>query len=261
MMGLKNKAFLKEFLEEKYILYSNPKFIVDDPVQIPHRYSKKEDIEIASLLAATLAWGNRKMIIFNLDRLLAKFGESPYEFVVNFKKKDAERFEDFVHRTFNSNDCIQFIKVLNAIYKFKGGLEKVFSDGYSKTSSIESAIINYRLIFEKYCSIPHSLKHTPNVSKGSASKRINLFLRWMIRPTVEGVDFGLWNTIPTSSLMMPLDTHSGRVARSLGLVKRNQSDWKAVVELTECLKEFDSNDPIKYDYALFGLGIYEKFGL
>lgn len=260
-MLLKDKAFLKEFLEEKYRLYSNPKFIVDDPVQIPHRYTKKEDIEIAALFAATLAWGNRKMIIHNLDRLFAKFGDSPYEFVVNFKKKDAERFEDFVHRTFNSNDCIQFIKVLNAIYKLEGGLEKVFTDGYCKTKSIDSAIENYRLVFEKYCSYSHAIKHTPNVSKGSAAKRINLFLRWMVRPSTEKVDFGLWNAIPTSSLMMPLDTHSGRVARSLGLVKRNQNDWKTVVELTECLKSFDCIDPIKYDYALFGLGIYEKFGL
>jgi len=260
-MVLKDKVLLKEFLEEKYKLYSNPKFITDDPVQIPHRYTKKEDIEIAALFAATLAWGNRKMIIYNLDRLLAKFGESPYEFVVNFKKKDAERFDDFVHRTFNSNDCIQFIKVLNAIYKFEGGLEKVFTVGYCKTKSIDSAIDNYRLVFEKYCSYPHAIKHTPNVSKGSAAKRINLFLRWMVRPSTEMVDFGLWNAIPTSSLMMPLDTHSGRVARTLGLVNMNQNDWRTVVELTEQLKEFDPPDPVKYDYALFGLGVYEKFGL
>lgn len=255
------KDQLKDFLEEKYRLYATPKFIEDDPIQIPHRYTRKEDIEIAGLLTATLAWGTRKMIIFNIDRLLAKVGDSPYEFIVNYSKKDDLRFKGFVHRTFNETDCVNYIKVLNHIYTQEGGLEKVFSFGYNNELTVKSSIDGFRLKFIKYDIPTHTLKHVPNVLNGSAAKRINMFLRWMIRSSDEGVDFGIWKSIPTSALMMPLDTHSGRVARSLCLLKRNQNDWKAVDELTTQLRNLDSNDPVKYDFALFGLGVNEKFGL
>jgi len=254
-----DKYQLKDFLEEKYRFYANPKFIENDPIQIPHRYSKKEDIEIAALLSSTLAWGNRKMIIYNIDRLLSKFGDSPYEFVVNFSKKDESHFKGFVHRTFNDNDCIHYIKVLSQIYKSTGGLEKVFSDGYKVENTVKGAIANYRAKFVEINTSSHTLKHVSNVEKDSAAKRLNMFLRWMVRPASEGVDFGLWKNIPTSALMMPLDTHSGRVARALGLLNRNQNDWKAVEELTSNLQEFDNDDPVKYDFALFGLGVNEKF--
>jgi len=254
-----DKYQLKDFLEEKYRFYANPKFIESDPIQIPHRYSKKEDIEIAALLASTLAWGNRKMIIYNIDRLLSKFGDSPFEFVVNFSKKDENCFKGFVHRTFNDNDCTHYIKVLSHIYKSKTGLEKVFSDGYKAENTVKGAIANYRDKFVEINTSSHTLKHVSNVGKGSAAKRLNMFLRWMVRPASEGVDFGLWKSIPTSALMMPLDTHSGRVARALGLLNRNQNDWKAVEELTINLQEFDNDDPVKYDFALFGLGVNERF--
>ncbi|HCT29251.1 MAG TPA: TIGR02757 family protein [Bacteroidales bacterium] len=254
-----DKYQLKDFLEEKYRLYANSKFIENDPIQIPHRYSKKEDIEIAALLASTLAWGNRKMIIYNIDRLLSRFGDSPYEFVVNYSKKDENRFKGFVHRTFNDNDCIHYIRVLNQIYRSKGRLEKVFNEGYNKENTIKGAIDNYRRKFDEINASSHTLKHVSNVEKGSAAKRLNMFLRWMVRSTREGVDFGLWKNIPTSALMIPLDTHSGRVARVLGLLNRNQNDWKAVEELTINLQEYDKDDPVKYDFALFGLGVNEKF--
>ncbi len=261
MDQLLDKKVLKKFLEEKYKLYANPKFIEDDPIQIPHRFARKEDIEIAGLLTATLAWGTRKMIIYNIDRLLQKFGDSPFEFIVNYSEKDDYRFKNFVHRTFNEIDCIQYIKVLNQIYLKEGGLEKIYSDGFQKDSTIKSAINEFRLRFVGGENSAHTLKHVPNVIDGSAAKRINMFLRWMIRSSREGVDFGIWSSIPSSSLMMPLDTHSGRAGRALGLLKRNQNDWNAVSELTDKLREFDSNDPVKYDFALFGLGVYEKFGL
>ncbi|RPH29135.1 MAG: TIGR02757 family protein [Bacteroidales bacterium] len=260
MNPILDKIQLKDFLEEKYRLYATPKFIEDDPIQIPHRYSQKEDIEIAGLLTSTLAWGTRKMIIYNIDRLLAKFGDSPYEFIMDYSQKDDYRFKGFVHRTFNENDCLYYIRVLNYIYSFEGGLEKAFSLGYQNDLSIMNSIDSFRRKFI-FCNTPiHTLKHIPNVLNGSAAKRINMFLRWMVRPSSEGVDFGIWKSIPTSALMMPLDTHSGRVARALGLLNRNQNDWKSVDELTTQVREFDGNDPVKYDFALFGLGVNEKFG-
>lgn len=261
MVHYPDKLELKEFLEEKYKLYANPKFVKDDPIQIPHRYSKKEDIEISGLLTSTIAWGNRKMIIYNADRLLRKMGESPYEFVLNFDENDHHLFNNFVHRTFNQLDCINYIEVLKRIYVDKAGLEHVFTRGFERDHSVKSAIDKFRSMFIKYDANEHTLKHVPNVYNGSAAKRINMFLRWMVRPSIEGVDFGIWKKIPSSALMMPLDTHSGRVARSLGILSRNQNDWKSVEELTVLLREFDSNDPVKYDYALFGLGVFEKFGL
>lgn len=261
MAALLEKEQLKDFLEDKYRLYANPRFIEDDPIQIPHRYSRKEDIEIAGLLTATFAWGTRKMIIYNIDRLLQKFGDSPYEFIVNYSESDNCRFKGFVHRTFNENDCIQYIRVLNQIYCNEGGLERVFTKDYQKDSCIKDAINGFRQQFVRSDISTHTLKHVPNVIEGSAAKRINMYLRWMIRPSLEGVDFGLWKFIPSSALMMPLDTHSGRVARALGLLNRNQNDWRAVDELTSNLRGFDCDDPVKYDFALFGLGVYEKFGL
>ncbi len=172
-----DKYELKDFLEEKYRFYASPKFIKNDPIQIPHRYSKKEDIEIAALLASTLAWGNRKMIIYNIDRLLCKFGDSPFEFVVNFSKKDEIRFKGFVHRTFNDNDSIHYIKVLSQIYKSPGGLEKVFSDGYKTENTVNEAIANFRTKFDELNTSSHTLKHVSNVEKGSAAKRLNMYFR------------------------------------------------------------------------------------
>jgi len=256
-----DKNLLKEFLEEKYRQYANSKFIEDDPIQFPHRFTRKEDIEIVGLITATISWGNRKMINNSMNRLLQRMGESPYEFVISYSKKDENRLKGFVHRTFNDQDCIDYIKVLKQIYVKDGGLQKLFRAGYKTDETIKSAINQFRVKFEDYNNSSHTIKHVPNVAQGSACKRINMYLRWMIRPSCEGVDFGIWTGIPTSALMMPLDTHSGRVARALGLLNRKQDDWKAVDELTSILSEFDPVDPVKYDYALFGLGVNEKFGV
>lgn len=249
---------LKEFLEEKAQLYNNLDFIESDPIQIPHRFSQKEDIEIAGFLAATLAWGNRKMIINKTSELMDRMGNSPYDFVMNYSENEFEKIESFKHRTLNSVDMDFYIRSLRNIYQNHGGLETVFSFLETDEDSL-NAIENFRSIFLE---IPHetrSQKHLSSPAKGSAAKRINMFLRWMVRKDNQRVDFGIWNSISPSQLVCPLDVHSGNVARHLGILTRKQSDWKAAMELHHKLKEFDPNDPTKYDYALFGLGVFEKF--
>lgn len=249
---------LKEFLDEKAQLYNNLDFIESDPIQIPHRFSQKEDIEIAGFLAATLAWGNRKMIINKTSELMDRMGNSPYDFVMNYSENEFEKIESFKHRTLNSVDMDFYIRSLRNIYQNHGGLESVFSFSKADEDSF-SAIENFRT---KFLEIPHenrSQKHLSSPAKGSAAKRINMFLRWMVRKDNQDVDFGIWNSISPSQLVCPLDVHSGNVARHLGILTRKQSDWKAAMELHQKLKEFDPNDPTKYDYALFGLGVFEKF--
>jgi uncharacterized protein (TIGR02757 family) len=182
-------------------------------------------------------------------------GNSPYEFIVNYKSTDKKHLKGFVHRTFNESDCDAFIRALNSIYTAQGGLRKVFVDAYNQNHSISDSINAFRNRFVNVDIPSRTLKHTPNINAGSAAKRLNMYLRWMVRPNTEGVDFGLWTEIPTSALLIPLDVHSGRVARGLGLLQRQQNDFKAVEELTAELRQFDSNDPIKYDFALFGMGV------
>lgn len=250
---------LADLLNDRYRRYACPAFIDDDPIQVAHRFSSKNDIEIAALFASTFAWGSRKSIINSANRLMEIMGQKPFEFVTNFTKSDEQRLAGFVHRTFSATDAIEFMYVLRHIYTQMGGLQKVFTDGYTAENTISGAIRAYRNVFIS-CEVPaRTLRHVPNVDKGAAAKRINMFLRWMVRTSTEGVDFGLWDSIPTSALLMPLDLHTGRVGRRLGLLNRKADDFKAVVELTNSLKQFDSNDPVKYDYALFGLGIHEKF--
>lgn len=249
---------LKEFLDEKANLYNNLNFIESDPIQIPHRYQLKEDIEIAGFLASTLAWGNRKMIINKTSELMERMGNSPYDFVMNYDEEEFEKIETFKHRTLNSIDMHFYLSSLRNIYENHGGLEKIFAFQGEDQDSLR-AIENFR---EKFLEIPHqtrSEKHLSSPAKGSAAKRLNMFLRWMVRKDNAGVDFGIWNSISPSQLVCPLDVHSGNVARHLGILTRKQSDWKAAMELHSRLKEFDPNDPTKYDYALFGLGVFEKF--
>lgn len=252
---------LFEFLEEKHHKYNRSSFIESDPVSIPHNFRKKEDIEIAGFLAATISWGQRKTIINNAGKLLRLMDDSPYDFILNLKTKDLEAFRNFRHRTFQGEDCIYFLKSLNNIYKNHGGLEKAFRPLRPPENGEEvfHAIMNFRKIF---FSLPHpsrSEKHISNPEKGASAKRLNMFLRWMVRKDKQGVDFGLWKIIKPSQLLCPLDVHSGNVARKLGLLKRSQNDWKSVNELTLSLKKFDAHDPVKYDFALFGLGVFEKF--
>jgi uncharacterized protein (TIGR02757 family) len=249
---------LKDFLDEKVVLYNNPNFITSDPIQIPHLYSLKEDIEISGFLAATIAWGNRKMIINNAKKLMDIMGNSPYDFVMSHSENDLEKLENFVHRTFNSIDAVTFIKSLQNIYKNHNGLENVLSKNI-KNNSTQKSISEFKKVFFE---IPHQQRTTKHISdplNNSAAKRINMYLRWMVRNDKKGVDFGIWKSIPTSSLSCPLDVHSGNMARKLGLLSRKQNDAKALLELDTNLRLLDSNDPVKYDFALFGLGVFEKF--
>lgn len=248
---------LKSFLDQKVDFYNNSKFIETDPILIPHQFTNKEDIEIMGFLMATIAWGKRSMIINNGLKITKLMGSSPAKFINNFKEIDLKPFENFVHRTFNDTDLIYFMTALQHIYKNHGGLEKVFSEGYHKTGDIYGAINHFRKIFFEIEYPLRTSKHVSNPAKGSAAKRLNMYLRWMVRHDEKGVDFGIWHSIPSSALMMPLDVHTARQGRALGLLKRRSNDWKAVEEYTHNLRLFDSSDPIKYDFALFGMGAFE----
>ncbi len=248
---------LKAYLDEKVQLYNTPSFIETDPIQIPKQFSQKENIEIAAFLTSSIAWGQRTTIIKNANRLLQMMDNNPFDFLMNTSEDDWVAFIDFKHRTYNGYDCLFFLRSLKSIYKNHGGLEAVFAKGYLNEQSVESALRYFRQIFFEVDSLPRSQKHVANIDKGSSAKRLNMFLRWMVRKDDRGVDFGLWNSIPTAALKIPLDVHTGRQARQLGLLNRKQDDWKSVQELTARLREFDSQDPIKYDFALFGIGAFE----
>jgi len=249
---------LKEFLDEKVALYNHPKFIKSDPIQIPHLFSKKEDIEIAAFMTATISWGNRKIIIQNASKLMELLDNTPFDFVMNHQENDLKSFENFVHRTFNSLDLQQFVKSLKHIYQKYEGLENVLSVSPSE-NNYQSAIHHFKKIFFEISHENRTQKHISDPMKNSAAKRINMFLRWMVRNDTCGVDFGIWKTHNPANLSCPLDVHSGNVARKLGILKREQNDWKALTELDKKLRKLDKNDPVKYDFALFGLGAFEKF--
>ena len=249
---------LKDFLDEKVIQYNTLDFIESDPVQIPHLFSQKEDIEIAGFLSATIAWGNRKMIIKNSHRMMDLMGNAPYDFVMSHTEIDLETLESFVHRTFNGGDFSTFIRSLKHIYENHGGLETVFNK-HQENHSMQKSIHEFKKLFFE---IPHqnrTQKHISDPLNNSAAKRINMYLRWMIRQDNKGVDLGIWKSIPASALSCPLDVHSGSVARKLGLLTRKQNDGKALAELDLQLRKLDKSDPVKYDFALFGLGVFEGF--
>ena len=252
------KAELKAFLDAKVIQYNNPKFIESDPIQIPHLFSRKEDIEISGFLTATIAWGNRKSIINNAHKLMALLDHAPYDFVMQHQATDLEKLQPFVHRTFNGDDCVQFIKSLQYIYKQHNGLEALFSK-HVEANSTQHAISQFKATFFEIEHLQRTQKHVSDPLKNSAPKRINMYLRWMVRNDNTGVDFGIWKQLAPSQLSCPLDVHSGNVARKLGLLKRKQNDGKALVELDTNLRKLDPDDPVKYDFALFGLGVFEGF--
>ena len=247
---------LFDFLESKTEQYNNPSFIDSDPIRIPHQFSKKEDIEIAGFLTATIAWGQRKSIIKNAQRLLDLMDNAPHNFILNFSDKEFKPLQDFKHRTFQKIDLHYFLKALQHIYTNKGGLEAIFT---SKDDIIKNKINHFRTVFFELEHPSRTQKHVSNPEKGASTKRLNMFLRWMVRNDNKGVDFGIWKSVQPSELYCPLDVHSGNVARKLGILSRKQNDWKAVDELSSKLKQFDPKDPIKYDFALFGLGVFEKF--
>ncbi|MBE0653354.1 MAG: TIGR02757 family protein [Bacteroidales bacterium] len=248
---------LKEFLDEKVIQFNNPAFIELDPVQIPHIYREKEDMEISGFLVACISWGNRVSILKSGRRMMELMGNSPFDFVQNHRPKHLEKLEGIVHRTFNSTDLIVFVNALKHLYKNKNGLEGIFTR-YQTHDSLQPAIYHLKREFFALPPPERTRKHLPDSFEGSAAKRINMFLRWMIRKDNAGVDLGLWKDIPPSVLSCPLDVHTGRVARKLGLLQRKQNDAKAVAELDTVLRSMDREDPVKYDFALFGLGTLFK---
>jgi uncharacterized protein (TIGR02757 family) len=249
---------LKNFLDEKVEEFNRPKFIESDPIQVPKQFSEKNDIEIAGFLTATISWGNRPSIIKNALRLMGMFDYQPSDFILNASSSEINRVQKFVHRTFNGDDCIYFIHSLRNIYQNHGGLQSVFETGFQQEKTVKSALAFFHSTFFEVDG-ERTRKHVSNVVKGASAKRLNMYLRWMIREDKGGVDFGLWKGIPTSELMLPLDVHTGNVGRKLGLLQRKSNDWKAVEEITTSLRKFDAEDPVKYDFALFGLGVFEKF--
>lgn len=256
-MGL-DRNELKDFLEEKVLQYNHPGFLELDPVQIPHMYTKKEDIEISGFLTAIISWGNRSAILGSARKMMDVMGNSPYDFVINHRAGHLEKKAGVVHRTFQSEDLFYFMRALKHLYLEKEGLEGIFRE-HQSAASLQPAIQRFK---HEFFSLPHprrTEKHLPDPLKGSAAKRMNMFLRWMVRRDRAGVDFGLWKDIPPASLSCPLDVHTGNVARKLGLLKRRQNDAKAVIELDKVLRSFDPEDPVKYDFALFGLGVMERF--
>tara|TARA_B110000240_G_scaffold19359_1_gene19691 strand:- start:686 stop:1450 length:765 start_codon:yes stop_codon:yes gene_type:complete len=249
---------LKEFLDLKANHYQSQDFISADPIQIPHRFTKKEDIEIAGFLAATIAWGNRTSIIKNANEMMKLMDEAPFDFIVNHQTSDLDVFDGFVHRTFNATDLKYFVQAIKNLYVNKGGLEFCITQHVSKMP-LQTALHHFK---KDFFELPHELrteKHLADPLKGSAAKRINMYLRWMVRPNTSGVDFGLWKSMHPRNLSCPLDLHSGTVARKLGILDRKQNDAKALLELDKQLRIMDSEDPVKYDFALFGLGAFEKF--
>ena len=249
---------LKEFLDLKANHYQSQDFISADPIQIPHRFTKKEDIEIAGFLTATIAWGNRTSIIKNANKMMKLMDEAPFDFIVNHQTSDLDVFDGFVHRTFNATDLKYFVQAIKNLYMNKGGLEFCITQHVSKMP-LQTALHHFK---KDFFELPHELrteKHLADPLKGSAAKRINMYLRWMVRPNTSGVDFGLWKSMHPRNLSCPLDVHSGTVARKLGILNRKQNDAKAVLELDKQLRIMDSEDPVKYDFALFGLGAFEKF--
>jgi len=264
---------LKEFLDRKAEEYNQPSFILNDPVSIPHQFSKRQDIEIAGFFAAIFSWGNRTTIIRKSRELMQLMDNAPHQFVLQHADKDLKRMLDFKHRTFNATDLLYFIAFFKQHYTHFDSLEDAFlhSPGPNgkpiagKASdqpglAARTALAAFHSYFFSLEDVPaRTTKHISTPERNSGCKRLNMFLRWMVRQDDKGVDFGIWQRIPPSALICPLDVHVARVARRLGLLNRTQTDWQAAVELTDYLLGLDEKDPVKYDFALFGLGVMEKF--
>ena len=255
-----NKNSLKRLLDAKVLKYNTPEFISDDPICIPHQFSKKQDIEIMGFFAATLAWGQRKTIINKCNELIQLMDNSPHEFILHHKEKDLKRFLNFRHRTFQPTDALYFIAFFKEYYSKHDSLERVFSRFiHPDDEHVQKGLEGFNKLFFSLEDVPNrTRKHVSSPAKNSTCKRLNMFLRWMVRDDKKGVDFGIWKSIKPAQLLCPLDVHVNRVARKLGLIQQKTTGWKAVLELTNNLKELDKNDPVKYDFALFGIGVTEK---
>ena len=248
---------LQELLDTKYNQFNRVDFIEDDPIQIPHRFKEKQDIEIAGFFAAVLAWGQRKTIINKCSELMGLMDNAPHQFIINHTENDLKSLLHFKHRTFNSTDLLYFISFLRSFYQDHDSLEQAFVIN-NRDVNTELAITSFHQAFFAFEFAPdRTRKHIATPARKSACKRLNMYLRWMVRQDDSGVDFGIWNKIKPSQLVCPLDVHVERIARQLGLIKRRQSDWLAAVELTNNLKQYDTSDPVKYDFALFGMGLEE----
>ncbi|MBX2908429.1 MAG: TIGR02757 family protein [Chitinophagales bacterium] len=262
LLGNNNEEQLHDFLEKKYREFNTMSFIQDDPIQIPHRFSQKQDIEIAAFFASILAWGNRKSIINSTNKLLAFMDNSPYNFVLNHNEKELKLLLQFKHRTFNATDVLYFVEFLKQHYSKFESLEDAFVFAKKKEENRSAAEVRLSNFHNYFFALPdapnRTRKHIATPAKKSTCKRLNMFLRWMVRSDKSKVDFGIWKKIKPSELMCPLDVHVENVARQLHLINRKQRDWQTVVELTEALKKFDPKDPVKYDFALFGIGVSNK---
>lgn len=254
------KAELKKLLDGYVEKYNRPGFIASDPISIPHLFTDKKDREIAGFFAASIAWGQRTTILNNAQKLMQWMDFAPHQFIMQHADADLKPFSGFVHRTFNGDDCLFFIAALRYIYQHYPSMEAVFSEGLRVSDKdMFEAISHFRQVMMQVEHLPRSRKHLPNPDAGSAAKRMNMFLRWMVRNDKKGVDFGIWETISPALLLCPLDVHSGRTARKLGLLNRTQDDRRAVEELTGSLRLLNPKDPVQYDFALYGLGVFEKF--
>jgi uncharacterized protein (TIGR02757 family) len=250
---------LKAYLEEKYLQFNNPSFIRLDPVSIPHSFSEKRDREIAGFLAAAIAWGRRDLILRSGKRMMELMGNSPYDFIMNSGLYEQERFSGFVHRTFNSGDFLSFLQSLRHLYSEYDSMEDVIVEGMGECGSLCDGMSAFRAFFFSQAHPRRTEKHFADIRAGAAGKRLFMFLRWMVRDDKRGVDFGIWKRISPADLFIPLDIHSGNIARKLGLLERQQNDFRAVQELTSELRLFDPSDPVKFDFALFGLGVSKEF--
>lgn len=261
MITLTSLDDLKAFLDLKVDQFNQPNFIDNDPISIPHQYSKQQDIEITAFWAAVLAWGQRVTIINKCEELFQSMDNAPHDFIVNHSESDLKKFLNFKHRTFNATDTLYFISFLQQFYKRNVSLEAAFISGINAEDiNIENGLVEFHNDFFNLPDAPHrTRKHIATPARKSACKRLNMFLRWMVRKDDRGVDFGLWEKIQAKQLICPCDVHVDRVARKLGLISRKQTDWLTAVQLTNNLKKFDPLDPVKYDFALFGLGVEEQF--
>ncbi len=253
-------GLLKSFLDEKVAQYNRPEFIENDPIVIPHSFSNKQDIEIMGFWAATLAWGQRVTIIKKCRELIELMDSAPYDFIIHHEEPDLKKLLQFKHRTFNDIDTLYFIAFFRYHYEHYNSLEDAFLPPSGKTD-VESALNHFRSYFFSLPDAPHrTRKHVSSPSQKSTCKRLNMFLRWMVRKDNQGVDFGIWNRIRPADLICPCDLHVDRIARKFKLITRKQTDWQTAIELTSHLCELEPNDPVKYDFALFGLGIEERWG-
>ena len=246
---------LKELLEELWLRYDNPDFIEPDPISIPHSFSSQKDCEVSGFLAATIAWGNRKAIVKSANRMMDYLDRRPYDFIVGASEGEMEALRGYVHRTFNGEDLVCFVEALRRICRTYGSLGEWFEGAWERTGDMRKVLAEFRQEFFDFPHPQRSEKHLSSIAKGAACKRLNMYLRWMVRQDSHGVDFGFWKRIPASALYLPLDLHSGNISRELGILTRRQNDWKAVEEVMTHLRDADPTDPVKYDYALFGVGI------